>query len=172
MTRVTKPEFDEVTEKLERRGILERIGFRPGKDGKPQVVWRARDAARKILEDEMKRDLASTDKWVLEIRNGVVLFLNERVHASEEDGWWWGTDERAITWGPFESSEAAVEDACMASDEPIKIVTRDDTEMKIPEAEAPPAHTDGFVTINVVDTKGHIWLKTGEKPAAQTPKSK
>ena len=158
-------------EDMERRGIVERCGVRPGPDGKPAVEWRHKMtpealAAEEALHAENKRALAADDKWVTEVRGSVALMFNRR--TEQPDGWYWGCDEAAMAYGPFESSEAAIDDAVLASDEPLKVIRIDGTELDMGEADAQPQHTDGYVTINVVDTDGEVWVcrAKGETPVA------
>jgi len=46
--------------------------------------------------------------FVLEVRHGIILFLNERTQV--EDGWHWGLEEQFVA-GPFKSYKAAVKHA-------------------------------------------------------------
>lgn len=167
----TLAEIEGCVEDMERRGIVERCGIGIGPGGKPAVMWRHKQtpealAAREALHVEIKRSLAAEDKWVLEVRHGVALMFNRR--TGRPDGWYWGDDEMPLTYGPFESCYAAIDDAVMFSDEPIKVNRHDDTDLGMGEEDALPQHTNGFVTVNVVDTDGQVWFcpAKGETPVA------
>jgi hypothetical protein len=136
--------------RLEERGRLYRDGFCLGPDGEPAVMWCAPgggDVAELML-GELKRDLAAEDKGVFEIRDGVELYFN--MTAVRPDGWYWGIDDAPFLYGPFADSEAALEDARAASNEPVKVVV--DDLMSAGEGE----HSDGYVTITVIDTDGEV----------------
>ena len=99
--------------------------------------------------------------YVLEVRNGIILFLNEQTHA--RDGWHWGTDNESIS-GPFASSELAVEDARRHSDKPLNLIrwTKDNFLTNKPSASG---------NLIVVDTGGHVWARSDEEvpKAAKVP---
>jgi hypothetical protein len=140
--------------RLEERGVLYRNGFQPGRDGEACIVWYATNGGDvfELMLAEVKRDLVAEDKVIHEVRNSVALFFN--VTIDRPDGWWWGLDANACLYGPFESSEAAVEDARAASQLPIRIITHGWEDL-VSEPDVPD-HIDGYVSIIVVDTDGEI----------------
>jgi hypothetical protein len=147
----TRAEIDAAIAELERRGDIERG---PDRDGKP--TWLCKPG---FCSEETKADFVAADKFVLEVRGGVVLYLNEPASPGESDGWWWGFDEVPTLHGPFASAELAVKDASAQSTKPLKVITHDNIETM------EGFHTDGYVTINVVDTAGEVWVCVYEKPA-------
>jgi hypothetical protein len=97
------------------------------------------------------------DKMVVEVRNGKVLYVDLR--TPQGDGWYWWTCSRPpLPFGPYTSKEAAIEEAAFASDEPIKVIQRDDAEIGMSADEIQPIRTDGLTTINVLDTAGELWV--------------
>ena len=62
----------------------------------------------------MEESLAAMPKFILEVKDGVILFLNE--HAPYPNGWYWRTDAGPFN-GPFESIDDAREAAAIASPE-------------------------------------------------------
>ena len=61
----------------------------------------------------MTRNIASDDKYVFEVRNGVDLSLGERIKLA--DGWWFTTNSEPF--GPFITDQEALDAAADASDE-------------------------------------------------------
>ena len=61
----------------------------------------------------MEESLAAIPKFILEVKDGIILFFNE--HAPYPDGWYWRTDAGPFN-GPFESIDDAGEAAAIASD--------------------------------------------------------
>ena len=57
--------------------------------------------------------IASDDKWVFQVQNGVFLIFGERTELA--DGWWFSTNGPSI--GPFPTDQAA---AMAAADAPMK----------------------------------------------------
>jgi hypothetical protein len=145
--------------RLEKRGVVYRDGFRPGRGGRPCNVWCATSGGDviELMLNEMKRDFVAWDKLVVQILNAVELVFN--LPATQPDGWYWGPDGRPFLFGPFESREEAVDDARDASNEPVKVVVRDQDYLTGPEE---PDHFDGYVTIIVTDTDGEIWRTARE----------
>jgi hypothetical protein len=92
--------------------------------------------------------------YVLEIRDGIELFFNRR--TVERDGWYWGPDNEPMLHGPYQSSEAAAEDARTTSERPVKVVTVTSAYDEL--------GLDEEVGIIIVDTGGRVWVKTGEAP--------
>ena len=66
----------------------------------------------------MEESLAAMPKFILEVKDGVILFFNE--HAPYPDGWYWHTDAGPFI-GPFESIDDATEAAVIASDPGVEI---------------------------------------------------
>jgi hypothetical protein len=66
----------------------------------------------------MEESLAAMPKFILEVKDGIILFLNE--HAPYPDGWYWRTDAGPFN-GPFESVDDAGEAAAIASDPGVEI---------------------------------------------------
>ena len=64
----------------------------------------------KIVAEE---NLAAMPKFILDVKDGVVLFLNE--HTRLADGWYWRCDASPF-FGPFASIDDAGEAAAIASD--------------------------------------------------------
>lgn len=155
---------------LARKGSI--VKTKRVRNGRPVYVSREFASPKEIADQEreqrmtsdkvwwarVNRELAPMDKWVLEIRNGVELYFNQR--ASRADGWYWGLDEEPYFRGPFESREAALDDATLTSDEPIKVNRIDADTIEADD------HTNGYTTINVVNTDGQIFVCTakGETP--------
>jgi hypothetical protein len=98
--------------------------------------------------------LSLQNRFVIEVRNGMVLFLNQTTDA--DDGWWWGSDEDPLLEGPFASSTDAVVDARRGSKFKVTYV---DKEFIATTQELP---ANGHVV--VFDTKGMLLVKTGERP--------
>jgi hypothetical protein len=89
----------------------------------------------------MEESLAAMPKFILEVKDGIILFLNE--HAPYPDGWYWRTDAGPFN-GPFESIDDAGEAAAIASD---------------PGGE-----------IRVIDTGGRIAKAPHDPPGGHAPK--
>ena len=60
----------------------------------------------------MNRNIASDEKWVFEVRNGVLLIFGERTELA--DGWWFSTNSEPF--GPFNTDQEALDAAAVASD--------------------------------------------------------
>jgi hypothetical protein len=60
----------------------------------------------------MPQNIACEEKWIFEIRNGVMLGLGERCALA--DGWWFSA--QIEMFGPFETDQQALDAADMASD--------------------------------------------------------
>ena len=58
--------------------------------------------------------------YVLEVRDSIILYLNERTQARE--GWHWGSDDRFVG-GPFGSYQLAVKDARWHSDKTLNLIS-------------------------------------------------
>jgi len=97
------------------------------------------------------------NRFVVEVQNGTVLFLNRATPAA--DGWWWGSDADPLQRGPFASSEEAVVDARRDLDGGFKLVRWDSAELQGEDRPLPPR---GHIV--VVDTGGRLWVRTGERP--------
>jgi hypothetical protein len=69
----------------------------------------------KIVAEE---NLAAMPKFVLEVKDGNILFFNERTRLA--DGWYWSCDTGPLI-GPFESIDDAGEAAAIASDPGVAI---------------------------------------------------
>ena len=65
----------------------------------------------------MTRNIASDEKWVFEVRGGVLLVFGERTELA--DGWWFSTNSESI--GPFATDQAALDAAAAASDETAEL---------------------------------------------------
>ena len=61
----------------------------------------------------MTRNIASDEKWIFEVRGGVLLVFGERTDLA--DGWWFSTNDEPF--GPFDTDQAARDAAAAASDE-------------------------------------------------------
>jgi hypothetical protein len=103
-----------------------------------------------------KDDARMTDQnlWVLEVRRGVILYHNQPSRA--RDGWHWGPDGHPFAGGPFASYDLAVADARRAVGHimDFRLLVLDGV------AEIPAG---GHII--VINTRGRLWIKTGEKPA-------
>jgi hypothetical protein len=101
------------------------------------------------------------NRFVLEVRAGVILYLNETIDA--DDGWWWGLDEDPLLEGPFASSADALADARRGGE--FKVLHMDDKLSLTDENGLKLEHfsRDGHVV--VIDTKGRLLVRTGERPA-------
>jgi hypothetical protein len=82
----------------------------------------------------MEESLVAMPKFILEVKDGISLFMNE--HAPYPDGWYWRADASPYN-GPFESIDGAVEGAAIASDPGVEIEVID-TEGRIVEAPHDP----------------------------------
>jgi hypothetical protein len=60
----------------------------------------------------MPHNIACDDKWIFEVRNGVMLGLGERCELSS--GWWFSSS--ADVFGPFETEQQALDAADTAPD--------------------------------------------------------
>ena len=96
------------------------------------------------------------NRFILEVRAGVVLFFNCTTEVA--DGWWWGSDADPLQHGPFASSQEALADACR-DDDRFEVMHWDAAEMQRDEHELRPT---GHIV--VIDTVGRLWIKTGEDP--------
>jgi hypothetical protein len=65
----------------------------------------------------MNRNIASDEKWIFEVRNGVLLIFGERTDLA--DGWWFSTNSDPI--GPFATDQEALDAADEASDETAEL---------------------------------------------------
>jgi len=63
--------------------------------------------------------MTDSNLYVLEVRDGVILYLNAQTRA--RDGWHWGSDDQFVS-GPFASYELAMEDARRHSDKPLNLI--------------------------------------------------
>src|SRR5262245_20258846 len=104
------------------------------------------------------------NRFIVEVRGGVVLFFNRMTEVS--DGWWWGSDADALQHGPFASSQEAVADAGRNTGK-FKLVCWNKAALKRDDRELRPT---GHIVL--VDTDGRLLVKTGERPAREgwTPK--
>jgi hypothetical protein len=50
-------------------------------------------------------NMCATNRTIVEVRGGAVLFFNCRTKV--DDGWWWGNDGAPLQHGPFASSDEA-----------------------------------------------------------------
>jgi len=99
------------------------------------------------------------NRFVVEVRGGVMLFFNRTTEAS--DGWWWGSDADPLQHGPFPSSQEAVADAGRNMGK-FKLVRWDRTALKRDDR---PLRPRGHIVL--VDTNGQLLVKTGERPARE-----
>jgi hypothetical protein len=90
------------------------------------------------MKIKMEESLAALPKFILEVKDGVVLFLNE--HTSYADGWYWRCDTGPFI-GPFECIDDAGEAAVIAS--------------------------DPGVAIEVIDTGGEIAISSRDPPGGR-----
>ena len=89
----------------------------------------------------MEESLAAMPKFILEVKDGVILLFNE--HVPYPDGWYWHTDAGPFI-GPFESIDDASEAAVIASDPGVEI--------------------------KVFDTRGRIAKLPHDPPGGRVPK--
>ena len=82
------------------------LGSRPSKQSMPQKE-----------NATMTRNIASDDKWVFEVRGGVLLVFGERINLA--DGCWFGTE--GDPFGPFATDQEALDAAASASDETAEL---------------------------------------------------
>jgi hypothetical protein len=103
----------------------------------------------------MTREQRAPDSnlYVLEVRRGIILYLNQRTDV--HDGWWWGTDEQFVG-GPFESSELAAEDARRHADKPLNLILLNVNNFATAEEPSPSGN------LIVVDTNGCLWMSGRE----------
>jgi hypothetical protein len=172
-----KKRIQTLLDELEAAGIVVRSGeMRPDRKGVPQPVYVPADrymndpeAAQKAI-DAMDDPIASAhvldviapglipakgdqNLYVLEVRNGLILYLNERTSA--KDGWHWGTDN-AFVEGPFPSYELAVAAAQRHCDQERKLMIM--TSENIFDPDDYP--TSGCLI--VVNTDGYVWARETE----------
>ena len=101
---------------LVRAGKIVNTGQR--RDGK--ILWAHKDALSgepqqpalasavpATPERDAERSIASDEKWVFEVKGGVLLCFGERTEL--EDGWWFSTNSNSV--GPFATDQAALEAA-------------------------------------------------------------
>jgi hypothetical protein len=65
----------------------------------------------------MMHNIASDDKYVFEVRNGVMLSLGERIELA--DGWWF--TKNGEPFGPFETDQQALDAASDVSDASVEL---------------------------------------------------
>jgi hypothetical protein len=102
---------------------------------------RKANALAKKTKIVMEESLAAMPKFILEVKDGIILFLN--AHAPYPDGWYWRTDAGPFI-GPFESIDDAAEAAAIASDPGVEI--------------------------EVIDTGGRIAKAPDDPPGGHVPK--
>jgi len=168
---------------LEADGLIERTGeFRRGpKTGELQPVYRLTEKGnqRMLLEryplptpnepseanavaaliactDEFLKSLGDDNLYVLEVRNGIILYLNERTSA--RNGWYWGTHD-AFKAGPFENHNLAIEHVRRHTGKSFNLIVW--TADNFDEADEPSPSGN----LIVVDTGGHVWVSGREQPA-------
>ena len=79
---------------------------------------RKANALAKQTKIVMEGSLAAMPKFILEVKDGVILLFNE--HVPYPDGWYWHTNPGPFI-GPFESIDEATEAAVIASDPGVEI---------------------------------------------------
>jgi hypothetical protein len=79
---------------------------------------RKANALAKKTKIVMEKSLAAMPKFVLEVKDGIILMFNQ--HAPYPDGWYWHTGAGPFI-GPFESIDDAGEAAVIASDPGVEI---------------------------------------------------
>jgi hypothetical protein len=96
--------------------------------------------------------------FILEVRGGVILYLNERTPFA--DGWYWGTDDY-FRRGPFASASEALADARRGNN--LKILYLN-SEFLLADEEGREFRDDlpDAGHIIVVNTKGAFWRRPGE----------
>jgi hypothetical protein len=104
----------------------------------------------------MTREQRAPDSnlYVLEVRRGIILYLNQRTDV--RDGWWWGTDEQFVA-GPFESFELATAAARRHADRPLELIVLTADNFDAADGLTPSGN------LIVVDTDGAIWALAGEE---------
>ena len=65
--------------------------------------------------------MTDSNVYVLEVRDGVILYLNAQTRA--RDGWHWGSDDQFVS-GPFASYELAMEVSKARRPLPVRDVPR------------------------------------------------
>jgi len=123
----------------------------PGKTSRRSFIV----PCKKLKDDH---NMSDQNLYVLEVRNGTILYLNERTPAA--DGWHWGTDD-AFVRGPFASSELALADARRHCDQELKLLILNEANILDDATEDPPP--SGHII--VVDTGSCLWVKKGETPS-------
>jgi hypothetical protein len=101
--------------------------------------------------------MADANLYVLEIRAGVILYLNERTPT--KDGWWWGTDDEFVR-GPFANYELAVADARLHHDTELDLLVWDKNNFG---EQGEPSPAGNLIVIN---TEGRLWVRSSEPPVA------
>ena len=66
----------------------------------------------------MTRNIASDEKWIFEVRRGVLLIFGERTDLA--DGWWFSTTNDEPV-GPFVTDQEALDAAADVSDETTEL---------------------------------------------------
>ena len=101
--------------------------------------------------------MADSNLYVMEIRAGVILYLNEKTRA--KDGWWWGDGEKFVR-GPFASYELAIADARQHHDKALRLIVWNKNNYG---ASGEPSPRGNLI---VIDTEGALWVRSSEPPVA------
>lgn len=89
----------------------------------------------------MSQNIASDEKFVFEVRGGVMLMFGERTALA--DGWWFSTN--SDPFGPFATDQEALDAAAVASDDmaELNIVMSPDPPLPVTDPyEVFPRHRD------------------------------
>lgn len=95
------------------------VGWMPSPFGR-MASSGAGDYGRRSNADRgntMTRNIAFNEKWVFEVRAGVLLIFGERTDLA--DGWWFSTNDESF--GPFATDQAALDAAAAASNETVEL---------------------------------------------------
>ena len=111
-----KDEIEEHDHEPVRAELKRRAEFERRLAGITQREYRVRSGAK--MKIVMEESLAAMPKFILEVKDGVILLFNERVPYP--DGWYWHTNPGPFI-GPFESIDDASEAAVIASDPGVEI---------------------------------------------------
>jgi hypothetical protein len=76
----------------------------------------------------MTQNIACEEKWIFEVRNGVMLGLGERCELAS--GWWFSAQTEMF--GPFETDQQALDAADAASDPAAMLNILESPELPLP----------------------------------------
>ena len=103
--------------------------------------------------------MSDQNLYVLEVRTGIILSLNER--TAVKGGWWWGTDDEFLQ-GPFTSYKSAVADARQRNAGDLNLIVWDKDTFGLAKEPSPSGN------LIVIDTGGRLWVRDQKRPVNAT----